>query len=419
MSKKRNIDQNIVHNEMMKKKSGSSSSEEQVLCFGLLADLHYMDADNATNYAKTKIRRFRQSLSILQQAADVFEDNNTNFNILLGDIIDGTAHSISDGLHLRGLDTVRALTDGTRAQWYFTMGNHEFYNFTRSELRHSTGYMPSPAPTARSSLSSASRNATVGLNTADPTDSLYYSFYPQRTVTHFRVIVLDGYDTSSIGASTPEQAAYSEALLREKNPAYAAGDSNWFASLPKENLRYVPFNGGVGNTQLAWLEAQLQEVVRLGERCFIVCHMPLDPRSSSAQNPLWNYEDVLSAVHTHSRIDNSQRQTRSGSKNKNGVAAADAGTKPCSFSSAVIAVISGHAHNGGYYNDPISGIHHITPPAPVECDEDEVSYGMFRVMAAAGTGWNTTVDRSSYVEVEWTGKTPVKSVHPWPKRMYF
>lgn len=29
------------------------------LCFGLIADIHYIDYEDGTNYDKTKIRRFR------------------------------------------------------------------------------------------------------------------------------------------------------------------------------------------------------------------------------------------------------------------------------------------------------------------------------------------------------------------------
>jgi hypothetical protein len=40
-------------------------------------------------------------------------------------------------------------------------------------------------------------------------------------------------------------------------------------------------------------------------------------------------------------------------------------------SKSVVAYFAGHDHEGGYCMDD-TGIHHIVPPAPLECDEGQV-----------------------------------------------
>lgn len=55
----------------------------------LFTDPQYCDADDGSNYAKTVIRRYRQSLDILKEAVAVFDQHNTSCNVLLGDTIDG------------------------------------------------------------------------------------------------------------------------------------------------------------------------------------------------------------------------------------------------------------------------------------------------------------------------------------------
>ncbi len=59
-------------------------------------------------------------------------------------------------------------------------------------------------------------------------------------------------------------------------------------------------------------------------------------------------------------------------------------------SKCVVAYIAGHNHAGGYARDN-AGIHHITPPAPLECEVGQMAYGAMRVYQ----------DRC---ELQWTGK---------------
>lgn len=345
---------------------------EILLRFGMMADLHYMDADNAPNFSGTKIRRFRQSLTMLKSATLLFNSKKTHFNMLLGDVIDGAAKG--KGILRDAVSAVMQVESKSSARWFHTLGNHEYYNFSREEIRCGAFLVPDTASDG------FNRSSSVSPSGSGPT--LYYSFCPRPG---FRCIVLDGYEMSTIGSLTSELKAKAEALLCAKNHAYSVGDSDWFATLSVENWRYVPFNGGVSAGQIEWMETELREAVSLGEKCIVFCHMPLIGKAASEKNVVWNCEEVLDALHRSSRMDGDD------------------------YRSAVVAVVSGHAHDGGYFRDPSSGIHHIVPPAPVECLEGEECFGICEIIAA--------VDGASCVDLRlrWVGKEPQTPTHPWPK----
>lgn len=87
------------------------------------------------------------------------------------------------------------------SNWYYTLGNHEFYNFNRLQIYDNL--FPSY------------------IQNICPVNRLYYSFIP---VAGYRCIVLDGYEISTIGAITPEYQQYAEDLIRARNHNYAAGN---------------------------------------------------------------------------------------------------------------------------------------------------------------------------------------------------
>ena len=323
----------------------ASFRDDDILSFGVIADLHFLEADNGSNYDGTKTRRFRQSFVTLKEANSVFQRECTDFNVQLGDVLDGSAKS--RGMHLTCLHEVLQLTSQSPQPWYYLIGNHECYNFTREELKEHF------IPSSHESVCTPER--------------LYYDFSPKPG---FRVIVLDGYEVSTIRAATPELEDVAEKLIRSKNHNYAAGSNDWFQGIAPELMRYVPFNGTVSDTQLAWLRTQLHQAERNHEKCLVFAHMPVHAPASREQNVMWTCEAVLEVLHSVAR-----------------------GT--------VLAYINGHDHDGGYAVDSM-GINHITPPAPIECAEGEVSYGVVKVKA------------DFTLSVDWTGKAPLNG---WPDRL--
>lgn len=143
----------------------------------------------------------------------------------------------------------------------------------------------------------------------------------------------------------------------------STGSTDWLHNLADDNLRYLPFNGGISSQQLEWLETQLLDAVQKNERCLLFSHMAIYRPASQEQNLLWNSEEILKVLH-----------------------ATPKGT--------VISFISGHDHDGGYATDS-HGIHHIVPCSPIECDEGEMSFGVLEIYA-----------KEQCMKVNWTGKVP-------------
>lgn len=144
----------------------------------------------------------------------------------------------------------------------------------------------------------------------------------------------------------PSLPGYAEALetLRKHNPQCAAAivagrtPGNFFAGLTDEaSYRYVPFNGGLGAEQLAWLRAELRRAVGRGDRLVLFSHVPIHAEASSSRTLVYDADEVLQLLH-------------------------DEGA------GHVVAVIAGHLHRGGYARDD-AGIHHITLPSPLNFDE--------------------------------------------------
>lgn len=172
-----------------------------------------------------------------------------------------------------------------------------------------------------------------------------------------------------MGGASPELMQQATAIVTEKNHNFAAGSSNWFNNLPEENQRYVPFNGGISEGQLHWLEQELLSASSSTTKCFLFCHMAIYVKSSREQNLLWNCEDVIRILHGTPR-----------------------GT--------VLACFAGHDHNGGYATDE-HGIHFIVPPSPIECEEGEDAFGYIEVC-------------KHQLRVMWTGKVPSCG---WPDQL--
>jgi manganese-dependent ADP-ribose/CDP-alcohol diphosphatase len=60
--------------------------------------------------------------------------------------------------------------------------------------------------------------------------------------------------------------------------------------------KLLDYNGGLGQAQLAWLETELQEARRAGQRVILFCHYPVFP-----DNPhnLWDSAEVLKRLEGH------------------------------------------------------------------------------------------------------------------------
>jgi manganese-dependent ADP-ribose/CDP-alcohol diphosphatase len=134
---------------------------------------------------------------------------------------------------------------------------------------------------------------------------------------------LDRYDVSILGwpPGHPRHEA-AVALLNAKNPNTEQNSNNGLHGLDK---RFVKFGGGLSETQLQWLDEQLESCRRAGERVIVCCHLPFHPATCNPTCLSWNYDVLLGKLQAASDV--------------------------------VVATLAGHAHRDGYHCDEFS-IHH-------------------------------------------------------------
>lgn len=253
------------------------------------------------------------------------------------------------------LSRIMTITKESGHPWHYLLGNHDFSCFAREEL-----YKYYYVDLHEGELNNISTQCEPG--------RLYYSFSPQPG---YRFIVLDGYDVSTIGASSPVHARMAEDIIMFNNPNFRKTPvGNWLEGLDDSLKKYVPFNGAIGDDQKVWLREQLAGADEIAEKCIVFCHVSCYEQPGEPTCLLWNDADVIDIL---------QR------------------------SSSVIAFIAGHDHTGGYTMDEY-GIHHIVPPAPLECQEGEPAFGHVDMHA-------------DHMTLHWTGKKPKWT--EWPSQFRF
>jgi manganese-dependent ADP-ribose/CDP-alcohol diphosphatase len=261
----------------------ASQEDQAAFAFGVIADAQYCDAEpSGTRY-------YRASRKKLTECADSLNPMNLAFTIQLGDLIDRDA---------RSYETILPIFNRIQSPRYHVLGNHDF-----SVAADKIEEVP----------------ALLGMR------ERYYQFHSHG----WRFVVLDGNDLSLVarpqGSPEYEQAQSLYATLKEKN---APNAQTW--------------NGGVGESQLAWLDRQLSEADETGQRAIIFCHFPVYPENA---HNLWNDRDVV-------QILDSRR--------------------------CVVAYLNGHNHAGNYGQQ--RGIHYVTLPGMVET-QDTTAYAAVHVHA--------------------------------------
>ena len=249
--------------------------------FGLIADVQYANVPDALNFQGTKFRRYKQSLQIFKDAIkywnSLYKDQVPMFTLILGDLVDGKSRVVGD--------EGRCLTDFLNAAaesivpCFFTFGNHCHYSMTRSEIYEN--FCPDFESMSAKSVGGDCRPSKI-----------YYDWSPYPG---WRFISLDGYDLSTIGASSEDNRLHAKYLLARNNPNDLSVSGKWFNNLPREKHRWVPYNGGIGDLQLRWLESVLTHCQQQNEKVVIFCHQAI----CAPYNPkclLWNAEELQQIV---------------------------------------------------------------------------------------------------------------------------
>jgi len=173
--------------------------------------------------------------------------------------------------------------------------------------------------------------------------TFYYSF---NACPGWRVLVLDSYDMSLL-AHTPGSAAHTATLayLQANNPnPLSAADP--LEGLEGPDRRWGPSCGGLGETQLMWLGAQLSVAAATGERCIIMTRLGVLPEACDGEHLLFNFDAV------QEKID----------------------AQP-----GVVALILFAGDGRGAYGRDGRGVHHLAPHAAISCDVNEDAFGALQV----------------------------------------
>ena len=296
-----------------------SATQQPLFSFGVIADVQWADTEDGYNFDKTVARKYRGAFRNLIRAVDWWNGlpEPPNFIAQLGDLIDGINVKLGDSMP--ALEA--ALTELERAPCptINIVGNHELYNFDRQAL----------------SRASWLRHG----------DAEYYSFKP---APGWRFVVLDPYQQALIGhAADDPRRREAVKLISKRNPGVdpSGVGGEWFKHVSGYDRRFVPYNGGLGSEQLAWLRGELHDASALGERVCILCHVILHPEACGGSTMVWDYPDALQAL----------------------------GETSC-----VVAVLCGHDHFGQYHKDD-NGIHHMTFCSPLNKGDEGAAFGLVHV----------------------------------------
>lgn len=219
---------------------GAENGEKPMLSFGLLTDVQYADADPEGE------RHYRESLPKLKAAVEWLAKKNLPFTLHLGDLIDRDFKSFA---------TVMPLFNGLGHQVRHLLGNHDYAVADGEKGRIlEVAVMP----------------------------CAHYQFRNSGV----RFVMLDTNDLSTYkhSAGSPQDLESAERLKK-------------FAETGAENAK--SWNGGISETQLKWLEAELTAADTEKERIILCGHHPLLPATG---HQVWNAEEVLAVIDRHPSV---------------------------------------------------------------------------------------------------------------------
>ena len=315
---------------------------------GIIADIQYVDDEDASQWGDpSRKRRYRSSLRIFKAAIKELSFK-TATNVVLGDIIDGKAKRTNqrDESLSHVMDALRDAN--AMSEWRFVLGNHDFFNFTREELYAMDAFMP--------------RSIAKECNPMK-------MYYTQEVASNLLLVTLDCYEISLDGAISPDYKVDAENMIKRNNPNVASG-KNWLEGLDEDKKKYVPYNGGVTEDQKEWLKSVLAASRSSGQKVVVFSHAPFNLKCARPSALCWSAEEVGGILR--------------GSGN-------------------VLAVFSGHDHDGGYYREEgEGGIRHVVLPAPLEAPEGSPCWGVLHV------GTDSATDKVDGISVRyaWRGEYP-------------
>ncbi|WP_264738900.1 metallophosphoesterase [Cytobacillus firmus] len=209
----------------------AKGEEQPKLEFGLIPDIQYCDCDTSG------VRHYRQSVDKLKEAVQTLNQEDVDFTVQTGDIIDRNLSSFS---------TILPIFNTIEGPKYHVLGNHDF-----------------PVPTDE---------------VVDILDmpNQYYDFKYK----NWRFVVLDTNDLS----------LYANPVGSEK---YKEAQAMYESLANKNEINAQTWNGGVSDEQLTWLRGVLDKAAQRQEKVIVLSHMPVTPEN---EHNVWNDEAVISEL---------------------------------------------------------------------------------------------------------------------------
>jgi len=208
--------------------------------FGIVADPQYAPVP------PRRTRFYSHSLWKLSEAVADFNEQDLDFVVTLGDIIDR---------HWESYAHILPVYDRLAAPNFFVLGNHDY-------------------EVAGDYLGSVER--ATGLERA------YYDF----SGGGYRFLVLDGNEISFFAnPRNSENYALAEERLAALEAAGAENAKSW--------------NGGISDAQFAWAETVLQDARSAGERVIVMGHYPLYPKD---MHNMWDDDRLVELLTSHENV---------------------------------------------------------------------------------------------------------------------
>lgn len=220
-------------------------AQQQALRIGLIADIQYADKpDRGTRF-------YRASLNKLQESITVLNKEQTDFTVVLGDLVDEGP---------KDLAPVMELLKQSHSPVCNLLGNHDYESVKEPYSLYKALEMPAP----------------------------YYSI----DRAGWRLVFLNTNELSSY-ATVPGSKEEAEFKL------LAGGQKK------QGRTHVVPWNGGISRKQMKWLEKQLRRAGK--KKVLVFMHHPLLPENNGHEalnnreilNLLTKYPQVKAAISGH------------------------------------------------------------------------------------------------------------------------
>ncbi len=215
----------------------AKGAEQPKLEFGVVPDVQYCDCEiNGTRY-------YRNSVSKLIDASQALNQENVDFTVQLGDLIDRDVESFS---------TILPIFNMIEGRKYHVLGNHDFAVKTDEVID------------------------ILGMQ------NQYYDFKYK----NWRFVVLDTNDLSFY--ANPEGSEKYEEAEEMYNELVESGA-----------IHAQTYNGGISAEQLTWLQDVMDKSAKRNEKVVVFGHMPVYPENN---HNVWNAEEVTEVLEANDNV---------------------------------------------------------------------------------------------------------------------